>query len=221
MRECYWGIKRRRSQLLLALAGEIDEHYSRGDSSFFTTFVNLYSPRVAALRHSNTSFSRDTSQMFSFSVFRNNDKNKKWSNRKIRWNFNYRSNRKSHHFMHIIMNQWRHFAIHPVWSRKLTLDDICCSSRYPRPAATICMACIIMQPHLNFKFLAAAATAVCLATLFLHYYCTWFQWQQRIRLANFSNWGHTSSKEAAAFIIVASLKWRHSEVNPKSSVISQ
>ena len=31
---------------------ERDEHYSRGDSSFFTTFVNLYSPRVVALRHS-------------------------------------------------------------------------------------------------------------------------------------------------------------------------
>ena len=154
--KCYWGIKRRRSQLLLALAREIDEHYSRGDSSFFTTFVNLYSPRVAALRHSNTSFFRETHRKcFHFQYFAM-IRILERSNRKIRWNFNYRSNRKSHHFMHVIMNQWRHFVIHPVWSRKLTLDDICCSSRYPRPAATICMACIIMQPHLNFKFLAAA-----------------------------------------------------------------
>ena len=62
--------------------------------------------------------------------------------------------------MHVIMNQWRVLGIHPVWSRKLTLDI--CSSSVDHIPATICMACIIMQPHLNFKFLAATAAAVCL-----------------------------------------------------------
>ena len=31
--------------------------------------------------------------------------------------------------MHVIMNQWRVLGIHPVWSRKLTLDIYCRS--YP------------------------------------------------------------------------------------------
>lgn len=115
VKECYWGIKKNvgvRGHKEARASEAAAQHYSRGDSSFFTTFVNLYSPRVVALRHSKLAKERRHHQQLGKSLKMTEKKPLLINARNC-----------IYPPLHVIMNQWLERQT-SCWSGKLTLDAV-------------------------------------------------------------------------------------------------